>query len=281
MTIPQSKSDILIEADELAALLANGADVVILDARYDVGDPALRPKTVLAHIPGAIYVDLATELAGVQTLDSGRRPLPDIRDLQRDARRWGINRGSQVVIYDGAKNVQAARAWWVLRWAGVESARLLNGGFKAWIAAGQPTATDIALPATGDVELSAGHMPVVDANGSAAVARSGALLDARDAKAYAGDPTKPNTGHIPGAQSVPAPGSLDADGRFRDPADLQARFAEIDGAQSGNVATYCGAGVAGAHLIVALKLAGIDAALYPGSWSAWTSDAERPIEQGT
>lgn len=274
------KTDILIEAEELAALRAEGADLVILDARYDVTDAALRPASALAHIPGAVYVDLATELAGPQTATSGRRPLPDIRDLQRDARRWGINKDSHVVIYDGNKNVQASRVWWVLRWAGIERARLLNGGLKAWTEAGHEVTTDIALPATGDVELRAGGLPVADADDAAAIGRSGLLLDARDAKTYAGDPSKKDSGHIPGARSAPALTSLDVDGRFKDAGALREGFAALGADSAGSIATYCGAGVAAAHLVVALRVAGYDPALYPGSWSAWTSEPDRPVEQG-
>ncbi|OWJ69182.1 sulfurtransferase [Inquilinus limosus] len=261
---------VLISAAELGRLQDTGAPLVILDARFDVARQDIRPAVETPHIPGALYVDVATELAGDPTALSGRRPLPQIRDLQRDARRWGIDPDSIVVVYDENRNIQAARVWWVLRWAGVKDVRLLNGGFGAWTGEGRPTMVTVKVPATGTVTLSAGHLPVVDAAGAAAVAGQGILLDARARDAYL-------AGHIPGAVNVPSAESLGTGGVFKAVEDLRARFADagVDGSRP--VAAYCGAGIASAHAVAVLASLGIEAALYPGSWSAWSADPSRPV----
>lgn len=275
-----TRNDVLITAAELKALLDERADVVVLDARFDVTIEKFRPASQLAHIPGAVYVDQATELAGPSSREAGRRPLPSIHDLQRDARRWGINNASRVVVYDDRKNVKAARAWWVLRWAGFENVRLLDGGFAAWEAAGYPTTTEISLSATGDVILSEGHLPVVDPDAAFAVAGEGVLFDARGHDAYVGDPAKDGTGHIPGAINADTDGSVRPDGSFLSPEELRERFAALGAADAPAVAAYCGGGVAAAHLVAALRIAGIDAALFPGSWSQWSGDVSRPRVTG-
>lgn len=262
-----------ISAADLATLQSAGAPLVILDARYDVARPEIRPATLTPHISGALYVDVATELASEASALSGRRPLPAIRDLQRDARRWGINPGSIVVVYDENKNVQAARVWWVLRWAGVKDVRLLDGGFDAWVAAGHPTTTEVTVPATGTVTLSADNLAVVDAGAAQEIAQTGLLIDARARDAYLG-------GHIPQAINAPSAGSLKPGGFFKPADDLRAQFAEIGIDGSRPVAAYCGAGIASAHTVAVLASIGIEAALYPGSWSAWSADPGRPVASG-
>ncbi len=279
-----ARSRHLISTADLQARLASGAPTVVLDIRFRPDRPDGRPAYREGHIPGAVYVDLPTELAGEQIGFSGRRPLPDIHDLQRDARRWGIRQGSSIVVYDDNRGLQAGRGWWVLRWAGLTDVRVLDGGFDAWKAAGGAVTQDIPLPDHGDVVLEAGHLPVLTADGAAAVARQAVLIDARGPDAYRGDkaePGKPAEGHIPGAINVPTSGNLTADGRFAEAGAIRDRFAAlgIDGSQS--IGVYCGGGVAAAHQILALATAGIDAALFPGSWSAWSSDPARPVATGS
>jgi thiosulfate/3-mercaptopyruvate sulfurtransferase len=203
--------------------------------------------------------------------------------LQRDARRWGIRAGSAVVVYDDNRGLQAGRAWFTLRWAGVADVRILDGGLEAWIAAGHATTTDIPLPDYGDIVLSGGRLPVIDADQAAGLARSAILLDARGSDAYRGNPVTagaPPQGHIPGAVSAPTTGNLSADGTLASPDDLRARFAALGVDGSVPVAVYCGGGVAASHQIAALASIGIEAKLFPGSWSAWSSDPSRPVATG-
>lgn len=234
------------------------------------------------HVPKAVYVDLETELAGPPSPQEGRHPLPTIGNLQAAARRWGVRDDSSVVAYDDVGGTSAARVWWLLRWAGVDDVRLLDGGLAAWRANGYPVEGGVVRPAAGDVTLRPGGMPVLHADEAADLARSGTLLDARAAERYRGEiePVDPVAGHIPGALSAPTTDNLDRNGRFLAPEMLRARFTELGVDQTAPVGVYCGSGVTAAHEVAALAIAGIDAALYPGSWSQWCNDPSRPVSTG-
>jgi len=275
--------DVLVDADALAVELAGPNPPVLLDVRWALGDPHGREHHRDGHLPGAVYVDLDTELAAhSDDPRQGRHPLPVVTDLQAAARRWGISAGRPVVAYDASGGLAAARAWWLLRWAGLTDVRLLDGGLGAWTAAGHALDEgDLPEPPAGDVTLSPGHLPVLDADAAADLARIGVLLDARAAERYRGEaePVDPRAGHVPGAISAPTGENLGPDGRFRSPAELRARFAGIAPA-SRAVGVYCGSGVTAAHQVAALAVAGIPAALYAGSWSAWSNDPARPVAVG-
>ncbi|WP_332661806.1 sulfurtransferase [Aeromicrobium sp.] len=255
--------------------------VVLLDVRWKLGGPPGRGEYLAGHIPGAVFVPLETELAAHGEPQDGRHPLPSIESLQASARRWGIREGDSVVAYDDNGGQAAARAWWLLRWAGFDDVRLLDGGLGAWVSAGGALATDDVVPEPGDVTLEAGHLATIDIDGAATYA--GVLLDARAAERYAGEvePIDPKAGHIPGAVSAPTTDNLDGDGRFRPAAELRRRFEALGVRDGADVATYCGSGVTAAHEVVALAIAGFDAALYPGSWSQWSNHDDRPVATGT
>lgn len=275
-------SDVLVSAAELAAQIARGDDLVVLDVRWRLGGPPGHGEYLTGHVPGAVYVDLDTELAAHGEPTDGRHPLPDVAALQEAARRWGVRRGSRVVAYDGAGNLAAARAWWLLRWAGVADVRLLDGALPAWIEAGGAVETDDVVPEPGDVELTPGALPTLDLASVGGFPDEGVLLDARAPERFRGDvePVDPKAGHVPGATSAPTGDNLDADGRFL-PADaLRERFAGLGADGSRPVAVYCGSGVTAAHQVAALAVAGVDAALYPGSWSQW-SNHDLPVATGS
>ncbi len=183
------------------------------------------------------------------------------------------------MVYDDNGGQSAARAWWLLRWAGVTDVRILDGALGAWREAGFEIESGENVPVPGDVVLSAGHLPTLDADGAARTAREGVLLDARAGERYRGEvePVDPRAGHIPGAVSAPTGGNLDENGRFLPSEQLRARFAALGAGEAKAVAVYCGSGVTAAHQIAALAVAGIEAALFPGSWSAWSSDPDRPV----
>jgi thiosulfate/3-mercaptopyruvate sulfurtransferase len=274
--------DILITPAELDAALRTRDDVRVLDVRWSLGGPPGRPLHEAGHIPGAVYVDLDAELAGHGAPADGRHPLPATADLERAARSWGIRRGDTVVVHDGGGNMAAARAWWQLRDAGIPDVRLLDGALPAWVAAGLPLATGSTAPAPGDVTLTRGALPTLDEDAAADLARTGVLLEARAAERYRGEvePVDPRAGHIPGARSAPTAETVDATGAFL-PADaLSERYAALGIRPGDAVGVYCGSGVTAAHEIAALAIAGIDAALYPGSWSAWSNRPERPVATG-
>lgn len=271
--------DVLITAPELAAALASDRPPVVLDVRWKLGGPPGHEDYLRGHIPGAAYVDLDTELSRHGEPADGRHPLPTVEDLESSVRRWGIDEGDTVVVYDGEGNLSSARAWWLLRWAGVADVLMLDGALPAWTAAGLPLATDDVVPRPGTLRLSPGALPTIDA--AQAGGFDGVLLDARAAERFRGEtePVDPKAGHIPGAVSAPTVGNLAADGRFLSPEKLRARFAAAGVGEHTPVAAYCGSGVTAAHEVAALAIAGHDAALYPGSWSQW-SNLDLPVATG-
>ena len=271
---------ILITAAELQTRQASAAPPVLLDVRWALGDPHGHEHYLAGHIPGAVFVDLATELAGHGEPRDGRHPLPTEDDFAASVRRWGINNSDTVVIYDDAGAAAAARAWWLLGNAGFKDIYLLDGGLAAWRAASVPLATgeEVALPGDGVVHF--GAKATIDADQAAAW--PGILLDARAGERFRGEvePIDPRAGHIPGAVSAPTSENLAADATFLPAAELRARFAGLGVELGSEVAVYCGSGVTAAHQIAALEIAGFQAALYPGSWSAWSNQPERPVAAG-
>lgn len=271
------RSKTLIAAAELARLPHSGQSLVLLDVIDEPGAaPDDRPK-----IPGALSVNLAQDFSGKPTPQSGRRPLPEIGALQATARSLGIDNDSMVVVYDNAGSAQASRAWWTLRWAGLNNVRILDGGYAAWAAAKRSSSKHFATSAarTGDVVLTPGHMPTIGADEAAALAGQSKLFDARPRAGYVGDPAKPATGHIPGAIHA-ASGDNIADGKFKPDADLRARFAALGADGRKDIGVYCGSGNAAAHAIAAMAAVGLEPALYVGSWSAWSADPTRGVATG-
>ncbi len=271
---------VLITAKQLSALLTADADVVVL-AVHSPDSKAPFPDA--PAIPGAMTSDLSLDFADPTDPVHGSRPLPDLERFQSRARLWGIQDASTVVVYDHDGGLQAARAWWVLKWAGVKKVRLLDGGFQAWTAEGLATGPAARERGSGGVTLVGGQLPVLDADQAADMARTGVLLDTRMAANYEGGPSLPGEaprGHIPGAINIPAAENLRENGAFKDVEALKALY-ESKGVQAGRpVGVYCGAGVSAAHGVAALAILGVRAAMYPGSWSAWISDPDRPVATG-
>jgi len=277
--------NVLITVAELAEAMADGHGPRLLDVRWRLGGPPGPQEYRTGHIPGAVYVDLDQELAAPGGPEVGRHPLPTPENLQAAARSWGLRDGESVVAYDDNGNLAAARAWWVLRWAGVSDVRLLDGGLGAWRSAGLPLASgDEPVVSPGDVTLSSGHLPSVDPDGVAALIADGVLvLDARPAERYRGaaSPLDPQPGHIPAAVSAPTVENLTPEGTFRSATELAARFQALGAKPGEPVGVYCGSGVTAAHEMAALAIAGIDdVVLYPGSWSQWAALPDRPIATG-
>ena len=274
--------DPLMDVTRLEDRIADGRRTVQLDVRWALGDPHGRDHYLAGHLPGAVFVDLETELAAPAEPQRGRHPLPAPSDFQATARRWGINEGDVVVAYDDTANMAAARAWWMLRHAGFREAHLLDGGLAAWRAAGLAVETGPVEPAPGNVVLSGGAMPMLDAAAAATWADSGVLLDARAGERYRGEiePIDPRAGHIPGAVSAPTSGNVDNSGRFLPPRSLRARFEALGVRPGTPVAVYCGSGVTAAHQVAALASAGIPAALYPGSFSEWSNNPALAVATG-
>jgi thiosulfate/3-mercaptopyruvate sulfurtransferase len=256
-------------------------DVTFLDVRWQLGRDDGRAQFEAGHVPGAAFVDLEHDLADPpHTGTGGRHPLPDPERFGQAMRAAGVRADRPVVVYDAVGGTSAARAWWLLRHHGHDDVRVLDGGWPAWVAAGGPVETGPVDPAPGDFEPAAGQMPVLDAEGAAAAAAGGVLVDARAPERFRGEtePVDPVAGHVPGAVNVPTAVTLE-DGRLRDVTALREAFADALRTR-GTVAAYCGSGVTAAHTVLALDRVGVSAALYAGSWSDWVSDRHRPVATG-
>jgi thiosulfate/3-mercaptopyruvate sulfurtransferase len=274
-----SADDLTIDPDELRAGLAG---VTVLDARWRLAGRPGREDYAEGHIPGAAFVDLDTELAG-RPGAHGRHPLPDPARLQEALRAKGVTADKPVVVYDAGDGQAAARAWWILRWAGHRDTRVLDGGFAAWTAKGHPITTEMPKTPEGNIQVKPGSMPSLTADEAAATATTGILVDARVAPRFRGEvePVDPVAGHIPAAVNRPTADNTGEDGRLRTEAELRDEFAKVGVRDGVPVGAYCGSGVTAAHTVLALHRAGrTDAALYVGSWSDWVTDPNRPVATG-
>lgn len=276
----------LVSTSELADLIDGGQPPVLLDVRWALGGPPGRESYMAGHLPGAVFLDLDKELAA-EPGPRGRHPLPDPEDLQGVLRAAGVSDDSAVVVYDGGNGSVAARAWWLLRWSGHKTVAVLDGGYAAWEQEGRAVTTDVPEHGPGDITVRPGAMPTVDADGAARLAQDGVLLDARAPERYRGEtePIDPRPGHIPGAVNAPFTGHMSPEGRWLPPAELADRFREM-GVRAGEpVGAYCGSGVTASSVVLALEAAGITdpgkpASLYPGSWSEWSINPQRPAATG-
>lgn len=277
-----TRDRVLITPDELLRRLAAGERPAVLDVRWRLDATDGRAAFAAGHIPGAVYVSLEDELSDHGVSGRGRHPLPSGADLQRAARRWGINTRQPVVVYDDWNRAGSARAWWVLTAAGLPDVRILDGGLSGWQAAGGELQRGDSAPEPGDIsivhmDLYDGARPTVTADDIGAGAPA-TVLDARAPERFRGDaePVDPVAGHIPGAVNVPSGSLLGDDGAFLDEAALRSRFAGL----SGDVGVYCGSGVTAAVVLAALEIVGLGGALFPGSWSQWSAEPGRAVARG-
>jgi thiosulfate/3-mercaptopyruvate sulfurtransferase len=268
----------LISASDLARARA---DVTILDVRYRMGGPGGPEEYAAGHVPGAAYVDLDTALAGTPG-SRGRHPLPDTDVFQEAMRVAGVGNERPVVVYDDWEGRAAARCWWLLRHHGHADVRVLDGGWAAWVRDVGEVETGAAVPAPGAFAAEPGHLAVLEADDVLDFAAKHTLIDARAPERFRGEvePIDPVAGHIPGAVNLPTTRNLRDDGTFLGAGELRAAYREVLRDEDDEVAAYCGSGVTAAHDVLALAVAGVDAALYPGSWSEWVADPSRPVETG-
>lgn len=281
--------DTLISAASWLAQRDRGAPWVVLDASFDLADPAAGERAYQeAHLPGAVYVHLDRDLCGEKTGRNGRHPLPSRAAFAATAARLGITPATQVVVYDRQGAMFAARVWWMLRWLGHAAVAVLDGGLAAWQAAGGAVEGGVVQPqAQAAYPLSDAPSPLtrtVDAATLLSQLDRVVLIDARAPERYRGEvePLDAQAGHIPGALNRPFKDNLAADGCFKPAALLRAELQAVIGAQPGReVVHQCGSGVTACHNLLAAAVAGLDAAaLYAGSWSEWSSDPTRPVARG-
>ncbi|WP_084352065.1 sulfurtransferase [Millisia brevis] len=280
-----SRTDVLITPADLAAAIDGGTAPVLLDVRWRLDKPDGSDEFAAEHLPGARYLDLDGALSDHAVTGRGRHPLPSGAALQDALRAAGVRDGVPVVVYDDWNRAGSARAWWVLTAAGLPNVRILDGGLAAWKAAGGALESGTGTTDPGDVtlphtDLYAGGLPTVTAQQVDGI--EGLLLDARAPERYRGEvePVDPVAGHIPGARNLPSTSLLDEQGRFRDDATLDELFAAAGVDGIGPVTAYCGSGVTASVVLAALASRGVSAALFPGSWSQWSSEASNPVAVG-
>ncbi|MGH3626029.1 MAG: sulfurtransferase [Sciscionella sp.] len=258
--------------------------IVVLDARWRLGGPPGERDYRQAHIPGAVFLDLDSDLAALPQGEgdtfTGRHPLPNPADWQRTLRAAGVGERSVVVAYDDADGSIAARAWWLVRWAGHRAVAVLDGGFAAWQRAELAVSAEMPTPRPGDITVRAPAMPVLDTAAATSLGRAGMLLDARAEQRYTGEvePADARAGHIPGARNAPFANHVDAHGHWRDRAELAAYFAGLGVRSGARAGAYCGSGVTACSVVLALEVAGLadtehPAPLYVGSWSSYSAGA--------
>ena len=236
---------------------------------------------------GAQHADLERDLSGPPTPLSGRHPLPDPVQLATRLGALGVGPDTQVVAYDDGPGAMAARLWWLCRWIGHEAVAVLDGGLRAWRAAGGSVTAATSAPQPRELHprRSLARTATADSLHAATLAAAGTcLVDARTPQRFRGqaEPIDPVAGHVPGARNHPFERNLDADGRFLPPAALRERWAQtLGGARPQQVVAMCGSGVTACHLLLALEHAGLPGArLYAGSWSEWIRDPRRPVATG-
>lgn len=275
----------LIGAVELAQRLRD-PDWVVFDCRFDLADPAFgRQAYAQGHLPGAIFLDLDDDLSSAKTGRNGRHPLPDPARLVARLEACGVGNHTQVVAYDDAGGMFAARLWWLLRWFGHHRVGVLDGGLQAWLAAGQALTEDAPTPcpSTYTLALRADRVEVdyvLQHLGQADMV----LIDARSPDRFRGENEvlDPVGGHIPGAINRFFRDNLDARGCFKQASVLREEFAALLGAHSPRqVVHQCGSGVTACVNLLAMEAAGLSGSrLYAGSWSEWCADPARPVARG-
>jgi thiosulfate/3-mercaptopyruvate sulfurtransferase len=281
---PISRNDVLITVDQLHQLLTTAAPVTLLDARWELAGS--RPDDFEAgHIDGAVFVDLERELSdpAVPPEREGRHPLPTAEAFQASCRRWGVHATTPVVVMDAGPSLAASRAWWLLRWFGHTDVRVLDGGFAAWQRAGLPSvAGPVRAPGGGTFVPRPGGIRTVSIDEVGHHDRAWTLLDARAPERFRGEvePIDPVPGHIPGAVNVPTLDALTGEGTFRSTEELLALFRAAGINPGDDVVTSCGSGVTAGHQVLALALIGVDAGLFPGSYSLWCRTPGLPIGRG-
>jgi thiosulfate/3-mercaptopyruvate sulfurtransferase len=269
----------LVSADWLARRIGD-ADLVVVDCRYDLMRPeAGREQYAEGHVPAAFHLDLDTDLSGRKQAHGGRHPLPDIDAFCRKAGSIGIGDTTTVVAYDG-QNGGAARLWWMLRYLGHRSVRVLDGGWSAWRDGHYPVSREVPVPVERAFVPRLRVGDAVDLAELNQLRREGVrLVDSRTPERYRGEvePVDPVAGHIPEAANLPWTDNIDEKGFLKPVEALRRRFGNVREG-SGDLVVYCGSGVTACVNLLAMDEAGISGArLYVGGWSDWCSYRQNAV----
>lgn len=252
----------------------------VFDCRSYLTEPAKgRSLYEQGHIPGAMFMDMETDLSAPVGPTTGRHPLPDFTVLASKLANAGVSSRTQVLVYDDMAGAMAARLWWLLRYLGHEAVAVLDGGYPAWLAAGGEPTRVVPVPRSADFTPKAGGMPWLTTAQVQAALADYQLIDARTPERFAGEnePIDPVAGHIPGAVNRPLQTNLGADGCFLVSSELAIQWQALLAGKAQPL-HMCGSGVTACHNILSMLHAGLAVApLYAGSWSEWIRDPDRPI----
>jgi thiosulfate/3-mercaptopyruvate sulfurtransferase len=255
--------------------------LVVVDCRWYIDGRSGEAAYDAGHIPGAVFVDLDEHLAGSPDVGPGRHPLPSPELFAESMSNLGIGDDTVVVVYDDSSGSIAARLWWMLTVTGHRAA-VLDGGISAWTG----SLSNHLAQAVADATFTPVPWPmnsVIDVVGVDAMRRSSAavILDARSEERFDGEPNPidKRLGHVPGAVSAPWADNVDPEsGLFLSPQELRERFRNLGANPTSTIVSYCGSGITACHNLLALELAGFRGGrLYPGSWSDWSADPDRPV----
>jgi thiosulfate/3-mercaptopyruvate sulfurtransferase len=277
----------LISAEAARALLSQSTPPVVLDCSFDLADAGAGERSYSeGHLPHAQYVHLDRDLSCPKTGQNGRHPLRDRAQYAEWMGRVGITPERDVLVYDRQAGMYAVRAWWVLRWMGHTRVAVLDGGLAAWQQAGGALTQQVdAVKAAAPYPALPPALQTVTAQQLQQGLEDLLTIDARAPERYRGEvePLDAVAGHIPGALNRFFKDNLQADGRFKPPSQLRAEFdVLLAGKPASAVVHQCGSGVTACHNVLAMEVAGLGStALYPGSWSEWSSDPARPMVRGS
>lgn len=274
----------LVDGHTMFAAFTAGQRMTIIDSHWAKTETSAWDAYVSQHIPGAMFCNPLTHLAGIPSRQHGRNPLPSVEGLQASFRDWGCYTGRPIYVYDAGANIYAARAWWTFRWGGMENVYILNGGTPAWEEAGGDVAGGVGgLRGRGDAEVKPGSMPELLLEDVEQWKESYMLIDAREEPRFQGymESFDHQAGHIPGAVNIPVTRLQGSDGRIRRPAEVRDILRNHGITEGKNVAVYSGSGQHSSLFIAAMEHAGLPGARnFIGGWSQWAADSSRPIERG-
>jgi len=276
----------IISTEELAQHL-NDPNWVVIDCRFTLTETeAGRAAYAQGHIPDARYAHLDENLSGPKTGRNGRHPLPDVQVFAQKLGAWGVDKQTQVVVYDDSFGAIAVRLWWMLRWLGHDAVALLDGGLPKWQREKRAMSADLPLVTPKIFQAHARPEMLVDTDAvlNALDNASNLIVDARAEMRFIGEiePLDPVAGHVPGAKNLPFDDNLDMDGTLLSAEELREQYLDfLDGNAPDQVIHMCGSGVTTCHNLLAMEIAGLPGGkLYAGSWSEWIADPSHPVAKG-